>query len=114
MSAEHAPNIGALFADRYRIVDFLGQGAMGVVLGVRDEKTGLDAALKLLNRPEMRVDAARVIREGRALMRISSPHVIRIFDVAELPHWGPYLVLERLHGNNVAVLAPLGQPWPFP
>jgi serine/threonine-protein kinase len=62
----------------------------------------------------MRVDAARVIREGRALMRIASPHVIRIFDVAELPHWGPYLVLERLHGSNLAVRAPLGQPWPFP
>jgi serine/threonine-protein kinase len=86
---------------------------MGVVLGVTDEHTGDERALKLLNRPEARVDAARVLREGRALMRISSPHVVRIFDAAELTPWGPYLVLERLIGQNLAALAPAGARWPW-
>jgi serine/threonine-protein kinase len=81
---------------------------MGTVLAVHDEETGRDCALKLLNRPNVRVDAARVLREGRALMQISNEHVVQILDVAEHRGWGPFLVLERLHGNSLAELAPKG------
>ena len=107
------PEIGALFAGRYRVVDLLGQGAVGVVLGVRDETDGAARALKILNRPEATVEAARIVREGRALMKIESRYVVRIFDAGELAPWGPYLVLERLQGKNLALLSPLGQPWPW-
>jgi serine/threonine-protein kinase len=111
---EHAaPTFGSLFAGRYRIDSLLGQGGMGVVLGVMDEALGTPCAVKLLNRPDVRVSTRRVIREGQALMRISSRHVVRILDVGELAPWGPYLVLERLSGNNLAELAPLGRPWPW-
>src|SRR5262249_12990775 len=83
MAPGRVPKIGSLFAKRYVVESVLGQGAVGLVFGVRDEKTGVACALKLLNRPEARVDAARVIREARALMLISNPHVVRVFDVAE-------------------------------
>jgi serine/threonine-protein kinase len=110
MTVRKTPKVGALFANRYRVESELGRGAVGVVLAVRDEKTGVSCALKLLNRPELRVDAARVIREGRALMLISHPHVVRVFDVDERPGYGPYLVLERLVGAPLAERAPLGVP----
>jgi serine/threonine protein kinase len=110
MSARKTPKVGSLFANRYRVESELGRGAVGVVLGVRDEKTGVSCALKLLNRPELRVDATRVIREGRALMLISHPHVLRVFDVDERPGYGPYLVLERLSGAPLSERAPLGLP----
>jgi serine/threonine-protein kinase len=112
MAPGRTPKVGSLFANRYRIENLLGQGAVGVVFGVRDEKTGVACALKLLNRPETRVDAARIIREARALMLISSPHVVRIFDVAERAGYGPYLVLERLNGGTLLDVASTGEKMP--
>jgi serine/threonine-protein kinase len=107
------PAIGSLFDERYRIESHLGQGTMGIVLGARDERTGTSCALKILSQPDARVDAARVVREARVLMMLSSPHVVRILDVGELRGWGPYLVLEWLEGHNLAALSPLGTTWPL-
>ncbi len=115
MSAREAskiPEPGALFAHRYRIDSVLGEGGMGVVLGARDQKTGVRCAIKILRGGEVATDRERMLREARALMLISSPHVVRIFDVNEVDG-EPYLVLERLEGETLSELAPLGKRMPL-
>jgi tetratricopeptide (TPR) repeat protein len=75
---------GTLLAGRFRIERLLGVGGMGVVYRAQDESLGVPVAVKLL-RPEIaqRADAFERFRQELLLARqVSSPHVVRIHDIA--------------------------------
>jgi len=76
---------GDVLGGRYRIESLLGVGGMGVVYRARDLSLDIDVALKLL-RPELarKPDAFERFRKELLLARqVSSPHVVRIHDIAE-------------------------------
>jgi hypothetical protein len=91
---------------RYTLLYPLGEGGMGSVHAAFDPKLDRRVALKFLRtdlggapRPAHR---DRLIREARALARLSHPNVVSIFDVAE--HRGSvYLAMELVDGNNARV-----------
>ncbi|HXU68747.1 MAG TPA: serine/threonine-protein kinase [Polyangia bacterium] len=67
---------------RYRVLEVLGAGGMGVVYGAFDPELQRKVALKLV-RAEI-TDAelrARLWREAQAMARIRHPNVITVFDV---------------------------------
>ncbi len=70
-----------LFAERYRVLAPLGEGAMGVVWRVLDERTREIQALKIL-KPELgqALDLHRFRREFRATARLDHPHCIHCFE----------------------------------
>ncbi|HEX9798701.1 MAG TPA: protein kinase [Thermoanaerobaculia bacterium] len=73
---------GDQIAGRYRVLRWLGRGAMGEVLAVRDEELGSEVALKLL-KLEAHADAGareRFKREILLARRVSHPNVCRIYD----------------------------------
>ncbi|HET6806868.1 MAG TPA: protein kinase [Frateuria sp.] len=83
---------GTLLAGRFRVEALLGVGGMGVVYRAHDEALGVPVAIKLL-RPEvaMRPDALERFRQELLLARqVSSPHVVRIHDLAQ--HDGHWLI----------------------
>ncbi len=53
---------------------------------------------------------ARFIDEGRACIRLVHPNVIRVFEVGEAEDGSPYIVMERLEGQALSDVAPLGHP----
>ncbi|HEX9103622.1 MAG TPA: serine/threonine-protein kinase, partial [Polyangia bacterium] len=69
---------------RYRVLEVLGAGGMGVVYGAFDPELQRKVALKLI-RPEFaELDIelrARLVREAQAMARIRHPNVITVFDV---------------------------------
>lgn len=76
--------VGAFLAERFRILGVLGIGGMGVVYRAHDDTLGIDVAVKLL-RPEFaRRDGAfeRFRQEILLARQVSSPHVVRIHDIA--------------------------------
>lgn len=82
------PEPGEVFG-RYRVVDRLGHGGMGVVLTAVHEDLGRRVALKLLapqlvGSPDM---VARFRREAQALARLDSPHVVQVYDTGEHDGW---------------------------
>jgi tetratricopeptide (TPR) repeat protein len=80
--ADLAP--GTVLAGRFRIESMLGMGGMGVVYRATDLDLGVPVAIKVL-RPEMaaRPDAFERFRNELLLARqVSSPHVLRIHDIA--------------------------------
>lgn len=75
---------GTLLAGRFRIERQLGIGGMGVVYLATDEALGVKVAIKLL-RPDaaLRPEAFERFKQELLLAReVSSPHVVRIHDIA--------------------------------
>lgn len=91
-----------MMGQRYRLVRFIGKGAMGAVYEAEHVALGQHVALKTLHfelarDPEQR---ERFIREGRAAARIRHPNVIAVTDVDE-NDGTPFLVMELLEGEGL-------------
>jgi hypothetical protein len=111
-----------LVADRYRLDQPIGAGAMGVVWRAHDVRLDRTVALKeLLMQPglaevEAETARARAMREGRIAARLQHPHAICVYDVAlDGGSTGagdrvvPWLVMEYLPSRSLAtVLAEQG------
>ncbi|WP_328456324.1 serine/threonine-protein kinase [Amycolatopsis sp. NBC_00438] len=94
---------GQLIAERYRLVDRIGQGAMGVVWRARDERLDRVVAVKQLGFDPSGggQGGPRALREARLTARLRHPHAITVHDVVE--HDGdPYLVMEYLPSQSLA------------
>jgi tetratricopeptide (TPR) repeat protein len=93
---------GDLLGSRFRIESLLGVGGMGVVYRARDLSLDIDVALKLL-RPELarRPGALDRFRSELLLARqVSSPHVVRIHDIAE--HDGRWFIsMDFIDGESL-------------
>lgn len=88
---------------RYRIDGILGDGAMGVVYAATHEATLRPVALKLL-RAELVGNtqiASRCLREARIIGSIDDPGVVRIVDAGVWTPGRPYVVMERLRGEDL-------------
>ena len=75
---------GTILAGRFRLEQLLGIGGMGVVYRATDLQLGVPVAIKLL-RSEMaeKPGAFERFRQELLLSRqVSSPHVVRIHDIA--------------------------------
>jgi serine/threonine protein kinase len=70
---------------RYRLVEQIGEGGMGVVYLARDETLGRNVALKLLP-PTLSGNVEfreRFVRESRLAAAIDHPHIIPVFEAGE-------------------------------
>ncbi len=87
----------------YVIVRVIGRGGMGIVYEGKHEALGKRVAIKTLigSGAQSQDLIARFVREGKAVARITHPHVVDVFDVGV--HEGtPYLVMEFLEGQDLA------------
>ncbi len=76
---------------------------MGMVVAARHIQLDTSVAIKYLL-PRFDRDghlAARFRREARAAAQLDCPHVARVIDVGELPSGSPYMVMERLDGEDL-------------
>jgi len=92
---------------RYKLVETLGSGGMGVVFRATDAKLGRDVALKLLP-PEIVGDAearARLEREARIASQLAHPGICTVFDVGE-SEGRTYLAMELIQGQTLGNLIP--------
>ncbi|WKU48183.1 serine/threonine-protein kinase [Streptomyces sp. VNUA116] len=96
-----------LLAGRYRLIDQLGSGGMGVVWRAVDELLDREVAAKEVRAPDhmreqdVRTLYARLKQEARAAARISHPNVITVHDVVE-QEGRPWIVMEFVRGRSLA------------
>jgi tetratricopeptide (TPR) repeat protein len=87
---------------RYRIVEEVGHGGMGVVFRARDEQLERDVAVKILTPrilPNQRA-RKRFHREARVLAKLNHPNVAMAFDYGEQDGID-YLVTEFVGGMTI-------------
>jgi hypothetical protein len=67
---------------RYRIVERLGEGGMGVVFRAEDPRLERDVALKVLKQDALFDEPSkrRLRLEARALLRLLHPNIATLFD----------------------------------
>jgi serine/threonine protein kinase len=89
---------------KYKIASQLGEGAMGFVYDAVHRQLGTRVAIKVLKPVHAieHTEVQRFEREARAAAALTSPHVVRIFDVDVSPSGLPYIVMERLDGRDIA------------
>ena len=107
--------VGQVVAGKYRIDSVIGEGGMGYVVVAYHMQLETKVAIKLL-RAEMATNAEaveRFAREARAAVRITSPHVARVFDVGQLESGAPYMVMEFLEGGDLSNLIQKRGPLPI-
>ncbi len=86
---------------RYMVLDRIGAGAMGVVYRGFDPELERPVALKLLHAeldsPTLR---ERLLREARAMAKVSSAHVATVFEAGV--HAGrSFVAMELVHGRTL-------------
>jgi eukaryotic-like serine/threonine-protein kinase len=88
-----SPELAAgTFVGRYRIVEKLATGGMGVVFRAYDPELSRHVALKLVLPSSMELERAasveeyeqRLLREAQVLARLSHPNVVAAFDVGKV------------------------------
>ncbi|WP_437657783.1 protein kinase domain-containing protein [Sorangium sp. So ce1182] len=104
-SAEAQP--GRLLADRYKLVERLGEGAHGEVWAAEDIVVRSRVALKWM-RGASGAGLARVRREITMLRMLRVPGVVRLFDDG-IEDGRPFLVMERVEGRPFPGCAAQGE-----
>src|SRR3954469_25627609 len=87
---------------RYRLERELGAGAMGVVHAAFDPDLERRIALKVLKGAIATAEARdRLLREARAMARLSHPNVVTVHEVGTA-NGRDFVAMELIHGDNLA------------
>ncbi len=111
-SESAGPKEGDRIADRYEIIERLGEGGMGSVYRAMDHRLHAEVALKLLRYRHDRRGRERFRREQLASSGLRHRNIARVIDVND-SKFGPYLVMDLASGGSlhdrVAHLGPYGE-----
>jgi tetratricopeptide (TPR) repeat protein/class 3 adenylate cyclase len=89
--------------ERYRIVEMLGGGGMGIVYRARDERLDRDVALKFLA-PHLSADDAakkRFLVEARAAASLEHPNICTVHEIGEAHDGQLYIVMACYDGETL-------------
>jgi serine/threonine protein kinase len=111
MEALHQP--GDIIAERYRIIDILGQGGVGITYKAQDLKSSQQVALKALSLRQM--GDWKVLdlfeREARILAQLDHPAIPRYLDYFQVdtPEDREFFIAQELaDGKSLADLVEIG------
>ena len=100
---------------RFRVLERLGRGGMGVVYSAYDPQLDRKVALKLL-RPDVHeglgaeAAKARLLREAQAMAKINHPHVIVVHEVGTLDD-RVFVAMEFVDGGTMSSWMRRRPPW---
>lgn len=105
LAGPEAPTEEGEPAHRYEVLAPIGAGGMGVIYAARDRMLHRTVALKMLQSggagevSEARM-RERLLREARAMARLSHPNVLAVYEVGEL-EGQVFLAMERVEGETL-------------
>lgn len=86
---------------RFRVLERVGQGGMGVVYAAFDEQLDRKVAVKLLQQTEGSAGARkRLLREAQAMARLTHENVVAVYEVGEHDH-EVFVAMEFIRGQSL-------------
>lgn len=94
--------IGEMLANRYEILEKVGDGGMALVYSAKDHLLSRIVAVKILRAQFADDDefVERFRREARSAASLSHPNIVNIYDVGETGDIH-FIVMEFVQGNNL-------------
>lgn len=96
---------------KYRIMELIGEGAMGVVYRAEDSVLDRTVAIKVMSASIARQEdlRKRFLREGEAAGSLQHPNVVAVYDLGEVDgHL--FIAMEFAHGVDLERLIELQEP----
>lgn len=103
---------------RYRVLEPIGQGAMGMVYRGLDPAIDRPVALKtirldnIVDQSEMLELKERLTREAKAAGKLSHPNIVTVYDVGEEKSM-QYIAMEYLEGSTLESLVAGKHHWDY-
>jgi len=111
MSEAHELTAGQLIGSRYRVVNVIDRGGMGVVYEAIDEQLGRHVAIKVLA-AETQTDPERLNQfraEARTLSALNHPNIVTIHEVGTVGDT-PFIAMELVEGKTLGTRLRFGGP----
>jgi serine/threonine-protein kinase len=111
MTGDDATLAGRLLADKYLLIERLGEGGFGSIWRAEHQVLKSPVAVKLIDLEVARREGAveRFLREAQATAVLRSPHVVQVLDYGldkrtenGVEYEQPFIVMELLEGENLA------------
>lgn len=104
-AAPAGEQVGSILADKYRILEKIGEGGMGIVFKVEQVFLAQSMALKTLA-PDRYSEASlkRFQAEARLLARLDHPALVKVLDFGLLSDDKPYIAMDFVEGKTLAEL----------
>lgn len=98
------PLFSPLSSAALKQLDKLGEGGVGIVHRVRDERLGREAALKVLRNSHDPGHVARFKREAKLTACLDHPSIPPIFEFGSLKSGQPYMLMRIIEGKTLREL----------
>jgi serine/threonine-protein kinase len=106
--------LGKIVDGRYKVMEVVGRGGMGVVYRVEHLRMGKVAAMKVLHR-DLAADPdviQRFEREAAAVSKLHHPHTVQVFDFGTA-QGALYLIMEYVRGLDLGSIISRDGPMPW-
>jgi eukaryotic-like serine/threonine-protein kinase len=92
-----------LTGTRYRLIERVGEGGMGVVYRAHDRELARDVALKVVSLPGAEAPGTeeRLRREAQILARLEHPGIVPVHDVGVLADGRLYYAMKLVRGRRL-------------
>ncbi|MBI2212802.1 MAG: serine/threonine protein kinase [Acidobacteria bacterium] len=103
------PDMPDFTGTRYRLLNEIDRGGMGVIYAAEDAALGREVAIKVLRDGLIRHDAAdRLEREAKILAALEHPGIVPVHDAGMLADGRAWYVMKRVRGARVDTIARSG------
>ena len=98
--------LGSVIADRYRLLEIIGQGGIGVVYKAQHTFIDRIVAFKMLRKETLQDERSmqRFQMEGKAMTTVNHPNIVSVFDFGITANQSAFLVMEFLDGTDLDTL----------
>jgi serine/threonine protein kinase/tetratricopeptide (TPR) repeat protein len=105
----HVLKAGGLIAGKYRILEEIGRGGMGIVYKVEDTQLKRTAALKFLSPDSTAIPSRekRFAQEAQTASALNHPNICTIYEVGEA-EGNSYIAMEYVEGRSLDRMIPPG------
>jgi serine/threonine protein kinase len=98
----HGAELPDLSGTRYRLIEPVARGGMGVVYAAEDERLQRRVALKVLEVPGSEGDLAnRLMREAQVLARLEHPGIVPVHDAGMLADGRVFYAMKFVEGRRL-------------
>jgi len=102
--AEASPYVqGDTVSGRYRLIEKVGEGGMGIVYRALDGLTGEEVALKFMHPALLATEKAlrMFLQEAQVSRKLRHENIIAVHDINFTPEGAPYISMELARGRSL-------------